>query len=279
MRVSPVPYLIAEILASNIGGTATLIGDPPNILIGSAAGYDFGPFTLNMARASLLVFAGFLILAGFMFAPELARRREGLVIADLAPSGVITDFRMMRISAVVMLATIIGFVIAGPLGYEPATVALLGARGILLLARGGPAESLAVVEGVIRGGIIEAFANELFSATRGDVTLTILALLWVSGLASGIVDNIPYTATLIPVVQQLGARGVELDPLWWSLALGADLGGNSTIIGASANVITVSLAARSGHEIRFGAFLRYGIATVVLSLAIASLYVWVRYLL
>jgi len=294
MRVSPVPYLIAEILASNIGGTATLIGDPPNILIGSAAGYDFGTFTLNMAPASILVFAGFLILARFMFGPELARQRDGLVIADLDPSGVITDFRMMRISAVVMLATIIGFVIAGPLGYEPATVALLGASAILLLARGDPAEILAevewttllffvglfiVVEGVIRVGIIEAFANELFSATRGDVTLTSLALLWVSGLASGIVDNIPYTATLIPVVQQLGARGVELDPLWWSLALGADLGGNSTIIGASANVIIVSLAARSGHEIRFGAFLRYGIATVVLSLAIASLYVWVRYLL
>jgi Na+/H+ antiporter NhaD/arsenite permease-like protein len=294
LRVSAVPYLMAEILASNIGGTATLIGDPPNILIASAARIDFLTFAANMTPVALIVLVAFFGLARLMWGAELARQRESLAIADLDESGVITDHRLMRLSVGVMLATVAAFVIAGPLGYEPATVALLGASSLLLLAREDPAEVLAevewstllffvglfiVVEGVIHVGIIDEFANGLFELTGGDLTVTSLALMWVSAIASGIIDNIPYTATVIPVVEGLGERGVEVGPLWWSLALGADLGGNATIIGASANVIIASLAGRAGQPISFRRFLPYGVATVVLSLAISSLYVWLRYLL
>lgn len=136
-----------------------------------------------------------------------------------------------------------------------------------------------VVQGVIHVGIIESLANGLFQVTRGDRTLTSLALLWVSGAASGIVDNIPYTATVIPVVQGLGERGADVTPLWWSLALGADLGGNATIVGASANVVIASLAVRAGHPLTFRRFLPYGLATVALSLVIASGYLYLRYLI
>jgi len=294
LRVSAVPYLMAEILASNIGGTATLIGDPPNILIASAARIDFLTFAANMTPVAVIVLVAFFGLARLMWGAELARQRETLAIADLDESGVITDHRLMRLSVGVMLATVAAFVIAGPLGYEPATVALLGASGLLLLAREEPAEVLAevewatllffvglfiVVEGVIHVGIIDEFARGLFELTGGDLTVTSLSLMWVSAIASGIIDNIPYTATMIPVVEGLGERGVDVGPLWWSLALGADLGGNATIIGASANVIIASLAGRAGQPITFRRFLPYGVATVVLSLVIASVYVWLRYLL
>ncbi len=294
LGVSPIPYLIAEILASNIGGTATLIGDPPNILIGSAAGIDFATFAANMAPVSILVFLAFLVFARIAFGAELARQRAQMLRLDLDESGVITDRRLMRLSVLVMSLTILGFLVAGPLGYEPATIALLGAATLFVASREEPTEVLAevewttllffvglfmVVEGVIHVGIIESLASGLFQLTAGDPALTSLSLLWVSGIASGIVDNIPYTATVIPVVQGLEARGVDPEPLWWSLALGADMGGNATIIGASANVIIASLAGRAGHPISFRAFLRYGVAVVVMSLAICSLYLYLRYLI
>ena len=293
LRVSPVPYLIAEILASNIGGTATLVGDPPNILIASAAGIDFVTFAANMAPVSIMVFIALVFLLRFMFAKEMAAQRSTMASIDLDPTGVITDRKLMRRSVVVMGLTLVGFLVAGPLGLEPATIALLGASVILLLAHLDPAEVLAevewttllffvglfvLVEGIIHVGIIDGLAEWLFAQTGGDPTVTSLALLWVSGIASGIIDNIPYTATLIPVVEQLAARGMDPEPLWWSLALGASFGGNATIIGASANVIIVSLALRAGHVIGFRPFLRYGVPTVVVSLLISTVYVWARYL-
>jgi Na+/H+ antiporter NhaD/arsenite permease-like protein len=294
LRVSALPYLVAEILASNIGGTATLIGDPPNILIGSAAGIDFTTFALNMTPVAIVVLVAFLALARWLLWPELAGQEASAAVADLDESGVISDHRLMRVSVAVMALTILGFLLAAPLGYEPATVALLGASTLFLVAREDPAEVLAevewttllffvglfvVVEGVVHVGIIEALARSLFELTGGDTTITSLALLWVSGAASGIIDNIPYTATLIPVVEQLARQGVEAEPLWWSLALGADLGGNATIIGASANIIIANLAARAGQPISFGGFLRYGLATVLVSLVISTAYVYLRYLM
>jgi Na+/H+ antiporter NhaD/arsenite permease-like protein len=294
MGVSPVPYLIAEILASNIGGTATLIGDPPNLLIASAAGIDFTTFLVHLAPASLLILGGFLLLARVMFGGEMHRQRAVLAAFDLDESMVITDRRRLRVSVAVMILTVAGFLGAQVLGYEPATVALLGATVLFIVAREDPEEVFRgvdwstllffvglfiVVEGIVAVGIVDAFAGWLFTATGGDTTTTAVVLIWASGLASGVIDNIPYTATLIPVVQDLSARGLDADPLWWSLALGADLGGNLTLIGASANIVIASLAVKAGYELRFGTFLRYGIPTVVLSLAIATAYVWVRYLL
>ncbi|MBA2569725.1 MAG: ArsB/NhaD family transporter, partial [Chloroflexi bacterium] len=247
LGVSPLPYLIAEILASNVGGMATLIGDPPNILIGSAAGIDFATFAWNMTPVSLLVLGAFLLLARLMFGRELAEHREHMSALDLDESGVISEPRLMRISVAVLLLTIVGFLFAAPLGYEPATIALLGASVLFVVGRVDPTDVLEkvewntllffvglfmVVEGVIKVGIIGGIADAVFELTGGEPVATSVALLWISGVASGVVDNIPYTATVIPIVQQLGARGADVEPLWWSLAMGADLGGNGTIIGA-----------------------------------------------
>ena len=295
LRVSPVPFLISEILASNIGGTATLIGDPPNILIGSASGLDFAAFLVNMSPPAIVSFLAFVATVRFMFRRDIevhADVREAVLALD--EREVISDPRLLRLSVAVIGLTIAGFLLHGTFGYEPATIALLGATVLMLLARMEPDEVLReiewptlfffvglfmLVEGIVHVGIIDGLANGLFELTDGNTGVTAIGLLWLSGIASAIVDNIPYTATMIPLVQQLGESGIAIEPLWWSLALGACLGGNATIIGASANVVVANLAARAGHPIAFRTFARYGVVIVVESLVIASVYVWLRYLL
>ncbi|HEU0236973.1 MAG TPA: ArsB/NhaD family transporter [Candidatus Limnocylindrales bacterium] len=294
LRVSPFPFLVSEILASNIGGTATLIGDPPNILIGSAAGLDFAAFLGTMAPAALLVFVAFIVTVRLFFRGALevhAEVRDAVLALD--EREVLTDPRLLRISLVVIGLTILGFLVHGVLGYEPATIALLGAAALMLVTRADPAEVLReiewptvfffvglfmLVEGVVEVGIINAIAGGLFDLTAGDQSITTIGLLWLSGVASAVVDNIPYTAAMIPVVRELGAQGLAVEPLWWSLALGACLGGNATIIGASANVVVANLAGRAGHPITFRGFLPYGLVVVVESLAISTVYLWVRFL-
>jgi Na+/H+ antiporter NhaD/arsenite permease-like protein len=294
LRVSPLPFLISEILASNIGGTATLIGDPPNILIGSAAGLDFAAFLVNMAPPAIASFLAFVVTVRFVFRHDIeihADVRDAVLALD--EREVISDPRLLRLSVVVIGLTIVGFLLHGILGYEPATIALLGATVLVLLARLSPEEVLREIEwstlfffvglfmlvhGIVHVGIIEGLATGLFEVTGGDATVASIGLLWLSGIASAIVDNIPYTATMIPLVEQLGRSGIPAEPLWWSLALGACLGGNATIIGASANVVVANLAGRAGHPIGFRTFFRYGAIVVVESLVIASAWVWLRYL-
>ena len=293
LGVSPVPYLVGEILASNIGGTATLVGDPPNILIGSAAHIDFATFLVTLGPLAVIVFGAFLLLSRVLFGAALSQGHDATAVIDLDESAVISDPRRMRISVLVMAGTVAGFLVAGPLGLEPATVALAGAAALFVLTGHDPADILPevewstllffvglfmLVEGVIHVGLIDQLAAGLFDLAGGDLTVTSLALLWVSGVASGIIDNIPYTATVIPIVRDLGVRGMDTEPLWWSLALGASLGGNATVIGASANVVIASLADRAGYPITFGAFLRYGVVVTLVSLLIATAYVWLRYL-
>ncbi len=294
LGVAPIPFLVAEILASNIGGTATLIGDPPNILIGSASGLDFLDFLTNMGPVALIIFVVFLITLRVLFRSALTVGEDAREAAlSLDETDVISDPGLLRRSLLVIGATLIGFLLHGPLGYEPATIALLGATILMLVARMDP-ESVfhevewptlfffvglfILVEGVVQVGIIQSIADTLFSLTGGSETVTTIGLLWLSGIASGIVDNIPYTATMIPVVQDLGRAGLAIEPLWWALALGACLGGNATIIGASANVVVANLAAQAGQKITFRAFLPYGALVVFESLIVATVYVWVRYL-
>jgi Na+/H+ antiporter NhaD/arsenite permease-like protein len=287
------PFLVAEILASNIGGAATLIGDPPNILIGSAANIDFLTFALNMAPISILVLIAFVGLASIIFKREIRVGRDRLSDVDaLDTADLITDHPLLRKALIVMGGVILGFLLHGALHLEPATIALSGATVLMLWGRRDPHHVLReiewttlfffvglfiTVEAVVEVGIIGAVARGAIALTGGNLTLTSMLLLWFSAVMSGIVDNIPYTATMIPVVENLG-QSMSAEPLWWSLALGADLGGNATLVGASANVVVASLAERSGHPIGFRTFLRYGIITTLMSLVLASLYVWVRYL-
>jgi Na+/H+ antiporter NhaD/arsenite permease-like protein len=295
LRVSPLPFLISEILASNIGGTATLIGDPPNILIGSAANLGFVEFLVNLGPVTVLILIAFLISTRFLFKPDLAVHDDvrGAVLA-LDEREVLTDIPLLRTSLGVIGVTIVGFVFAVPLGLETGAIALFGATVLVILSRLDIEAVLddiewptlfffiglfMLVEALVEVGIIEAVADALIANTSGNATLATIGLLWVSGIASAIIDNIPYTATMIPVVQELGRRDVMIEPLWWALALGACLGGNATIIGASANVVVANLAGKAGHPITFRAFIRYGGLIAVLSLVIASLYMYLRYLM
>lgn len=294
LRVSPVPFLIAEILASNIGGTATLIGDPPNILIGSAAGLSFVDFLANMTPIAVAILLVFLALLRPMFGRDLAVHadvREAVLALD--EREVLTDIGLLRLSLVVLGATIVGFILATPLGLEAGTIALFGAAVLTLLSRLEVESVLRevewptlfffvglfmLVEAIVHVGIIDSVAAWLIDLTGGDPTVTTLGLLWLSGIASAIVDNIPYTATMIPVVKELGAAGLPIEPLWWSLALGACLGGNATIVGASANVVVAGLGGRAGHPITFATFVRYGVVVAVISLVMSTGYLYVRYL-
>jgi len=293
LHVSAMPYLLAVILASNIGGTATLIGDPPNIIVGSAAGLDFDAFLFNLAPVALIIFAVFVPTILFLFRRELRvddTTRTAVMEVDTA--GMIKDRRMLAISLGVLSLVIVGFFLQGVFHYEAATIALGGAVLMALFGKIDIHELLSeiewttlffffglfiVVEALIEVGFVQIGARGLLGLTGGDPRLTTMVLLWLSGVASAIVDNIPYTATMVPIVQQLGAS-MPAGPLWWALALGACLGGNATIVGASANVIVAGLAERAGYPISFGTFLRYGLIITTESLLIASVYIWLRYL-
>jgi len=293
LGVFPAPYLISQILASNIGGTATLIGDPPNILIGSAAGLDFGAFLVNLGPVSALIFAVFLgamvvLFRGALQVPD--EQREAAL--EATEPAIITDRGLLIRTLIVLGLTIAAFLAHGALGLEAATIALLGATVLMLVGGLDPHEAFRdiewstlfffvglfiLVEAVVRVGIVGGVANAIVEATDGQVGLAAMALLWFSAIASAVIDNIPYTATAIPVVERLVDNGLPAETMWWSLALGACLGGNLTIVGASANVVVANLAARAGHPIRFVEFLRYGAIVTVGSLVISSLYVWLRY--
>ncbi len=293
LRVNPVPFLIAEILASNIGGMATLVGDPPNILIGSATGLDFVTFTANMGPISAIIMVGFIGIARPLFKKDLAvLDQDNVDIAELDASALITDPVLLRKSLIVMSGVIVGFLLHGALHLEPATIALLGATLLMLWSKTDPHYALRdiewttlffffglfiMVEALVEVGLIEIVADAALRLTGGNLQLTSLLLIWFSAIASGIVDNIPYTATMIPIVESLG-QVMSANPLWWSLALGACLGGNLTLVGAAANVVVASLAEKSGHPISFTHFLRYGAIVTVMSLVLASGYVWLRYL-
>lgn len=294
LRVDPIPFLVAEIFASNIGGTATLIGDPPNILIGTAAELDFVAFITNLAPVALVAFVVLLGLLRLMFHGSLSvdpEVRETVLALD--EREVVSEPRLMRLTLVVLGLTIVGFLVSSLVGIQAATVALLGATVLLVLGRLEPGPVLREIEwptlfffiglfmlvsGVVGVGIIDSLADGLLEATGGDPTVTTIGLLWMSGFVSAIIDNIPYTATMIPLVDGLAAAGVPAEPLWWALALGADLGGNATIVGASANVVVANLAARAGHPIGFGQFLRYGLSVTIASLLLSTVYLLVRYL-
>ncbi len=294
LGINPKPFLISEILAANIGGAATLIGDPPNILIGSAAGLGFNKFLFHMAPPVIIILGLYLFAARFIFRSDFkggAQHRELVLAMD--ERKVISDVALLRKSLIVLGGTIAGFLVHRPLGLEPATVALAGATVLLLWSGISPQKALQevewttlfffiglfiMVEGVVKLGLIEILAGQAVALTGGSLAAGSFLLLWLSAVFSGVVDNIPYTATMIPIVRELEAGGPGGEALWWSLALGADFGGNATLIGASANIIVANLAARGGHPITFRQFLAYGVPVTFASVLVASLWVWLRYL-
>lgn len=296
LGTSPVPFLISQVLASNIGGCATLIGDPPNIIIGSQMGKDFNDFLINLAPAAAAALIVYLALARWLFRDELRAAVSALEPEDIArlveEERKITDVPLMRISLTVMAFTILGFLLSRPLGLEGATIAMTGAVVLMIVARQDVHEILNTVEwptlfffiglfivvgAVVKAGIISDLATAVIDLTGGRTDLAALAVLWMSGIISAIVDNIPYTVTMVPLIQQLG-QTVDVEPLIWALALGANLGGNATIVGASANVVVASMSEARGHPITFVQYLRYGVPATLATLVVATLDIWFRYL-
>jgi Na+/H+ antiporter NhaD/arsenite permease-like protein len=306
LKINPYPYLFAEIFASNIGGTATLIGDPPNIMIGSAANISFNGFLFNLAPIVPLILLLTLIVIYFIWGRSMhatPEARERVMRFDEREA--ITDVRLLKQSMSVLALVVFGFVVAHPLHIEPATIAMAGAALLLLLENyTRSAEEQAehvhktfgevewvtiffflglfiVVHGIETAGVLTLLANKVIELTRGDLAVTAQAILWVSAVASAIVDNIPFVATMIPLIKSMApvfGGQEQLMPLWWSLALGACLGGNGTLIGASANLIVAGISERAGHPIRFMAFTLLAFPLMLMSIAVASFYIQWRYL-
>jgi Na+/H+ antiporter NhaD/arsenite permease-like protein len=290
------PFLIAQALASNIGGTATLIGDPPNIIIASEAGLSYTDFLVNLAPLVVVLMLLFIGLSRWLFRSALVYRPERVrELMALEEREALTDRPLLVRSLVVLALATAAFALHGILHIEPSVVALLGAGLLVLVARRDVQPFLAEVEwstlaffmglfvmvgALIRTGVVAELAEAVAAATGGRLWVGSMLLLWASGALSAVVDNIPYVATMAPVtttlVEDLGG-GEEARVLWWSLALGADLGGNATAIGASANVVILGLAQRSGQPISFLQFTRYGAVVAVATMLVCVPYLWLRY--
>ena len=297
LKLNPIPFLIAEVLASNIGGASTLVGDPPNIIIGSRADLSFMDFVVNLGPIILIVMVAFLLLARFVF-------RDAFTFDPVAAESVmqldereaIEDPQALIRGLAVLGLVLFGFVMQRTLGLEPSIVALLGG-GAMMLAVPGPTDDymkqvewetlvffmglFVLVGALVEVGAIDRLATALTDAVGGDPVAATFGILVGSAGLSAIVDNIPYVATMSPVVDQLATNDPALNPgnvLWWSLALGADLGGNATAIGASANVVVIGIAKRYGYPISFWQFTRYGLLVTVVSIALCVPYLWLRYL-
>ncbi len=294
LGVPPVPFLIAEVLASNIGGAATLIGDPPNIIIASRGDLSFNDFLFNMGPIVVLLLVVYLGLCRVLFrrAFQYDEARVAQVMSLNEKDAIEDRVLLVKAGAVLLLVTI-GFVLHSALDTEVSVVALLGAGLLVIIAGLSPKEYLSEVEwptlvffaglfimvgGLIKVGIIESLAGLVTEATGGNVLLASMLLLVVSGVLSGIVDNIPYVATMAPLVADLAEdAGNPGNVLWWALALGADLGGNATIVGASANVVVIGIAERNGYKISFLEFFKYGGIVALITVALCAPYLWLRY--
>ena len=292
LDVDPIPLVIIEILVSNIGGTATLIGDPPNIMIAGATGLTFVEFIVNLAPVAIVTFA--VVTAGlyWMYRPHLRITPEAQArVMELDAADSIEDARELKRTVPILVATILLFFAHQALHLEPATVALAGAAVMLLVTSQKVEDVLAGLEwptlfffvglfvmvgALEETGAIEEVANGIADVTAGNRTAELLGIAWVSAVGSGIVDNIPFTAAMIPVVEQLG--GGEDDSYWWALALGACFGGNATLVAAAANVAAAGMAARAGRPIGFMQFLRVGLPVTFVSMLIATAYIALRYL-
>jgi Na+/H+ antiporter NhaD/arsenite permease-like protein len=295
LKVHPVPFILAEVFISNIGGAATLIGDPPNIIIASKADLDFNSFLIHMAPMVLVVLAVIIPMLVLMFNKELRNNAEDRKnVMTLDASSFIQDKTLLIKSLAVLTLVIVAFVLHTVLHLEPSVIAMVGAGILVLISNLKPNEFARDVEwgtlvffaalfimvgALVNVGALKMVADEIGAFVGNDGALAAGAIVLVSALASGVVDNIPYVTSMAPVVQQLNdtITTISNDGLWWALAFGADFGGNMTIVGASANVVAVGLAYASGYKITFWQFAKYGIPVTVVSTAMALPYVLIRY--
>lgn len=308
LEVDPIPYLLSGVFASNIGGTATLIGDPPNIMIASKAHLDFMDFIYHLTPAVFVIMAAYLLIIRLIWGRKLSAGDElKQRIMRMDERQAIKDPVMLVKSLIVLAIVLAGFVLHGVLQLQPASVALFGASLLLLLSAKHDLHHVfsevewptifffiglfIIVGAVVKVGLIRVMSEQVLALTKGDLFATSMVLMWFSAFASAIVDNIPYVATMNPLIIDMAQRlwpgetGLrllqhpDLMPLWWSLALGACLGGNGSAIGASANVIVIGISEKAGRKISFMRFMAYGMPIMIATVAISTLYIWVRYYL
>ncbi len=301
LRIDPVPLLISETIASNIGGTATLVGDPPHILIGSAANLSFLDFLHHMTPIVAVVLVIFLIMGSFTFGRRLRKLPPKLsVLASLNPRKAIKDKYLLWKSVGVLAVIFTLFILHDTLNMYPATVALIGAAALLILSQLPPRERkiasmevllaeidwptlfffigmFIMVAGLQASGVIDVVVNLLLSLASRNLLLTAILIIWGSAAITMVTSAVPFVIAVIPVIQALAAKGIDVAPLWWSLALGAALGSNGTFIGSAANMVVIGISGRSGHPISFARFTKRGMPIAIVSLILSSLYVWLRY--
>ena len=293
MKINPVPILLGQIFASNIGGTMTLIGDPPNIMIGSAAGLSFLDFVQNTGVACTV---GLIVIIFFMkvaYKKKLSADADAIKeIMQLDENKSITDRRLLHISVVMILLIVVAFVIHGKLGIESSAVALTAAAVMMIIGRQDIEEVVSDVEwptllfffglfvvvgGMVKTGVIEQLATLIMNLSGGHLIMTMMILLWASAFLSAILDNIPFVATLIPLILAMGQQGMDITPLWWAISLGACLGGNGTQIGASANVVLSGIAGRHGYPISFNDYTKVGMPVMIITVFIAMIFLLLKY--
>lgn len=296
LKVGPIPYLLSEVFASNIGGTATMIGDPPNIMIGSAVkGLTFLSFIQNLAVINIIILIVTVVILVVFYRKQLKTTRqykEQLMMKDAHKE--LREPVLLKKSLLVIFLTLAGFFTHQFIHLETATIALIGAFFLLLITGDKYLVTalekiewttlfffiglFVIVGGLVETGLIEALAKKAISLTGGELKSSTFLVLWMSAIISAFVDNIPFVATMIPLIKEMGTLGItNLDPLWWSLSLGACLGGNGTLIGASANLVVAGLAAKNGHPISFLRFLVIGFPLMIVSILISTVYVYFRY--
>jgi Na+/H+ antiporter NhaD/arsenite permease-like protein len=296
LAINPVPMLIAEVFASNIGGTATLVGDPPNIIIGARQGLSFNAFLFNMAPIVAIVMVAFIAVTPLVFRGFSAVDAERVAdVMAVDEREALRDQQLLIKCGVVMVAVFAGFIISPAIHIAPSLVALLGAGLLILISRLEQSDYMSSVEwdtllfivglfimvgALFKTGVIGILGRLAANVTGGNVLLTTMLILGFSTLVSGVIDNVPYVATMTPIVSHLAQTmpgQSHHNVLWWSLALGGDLGGNLTAVGSSANIVMLGIALRSGHSISFWEFTRKGVLVTALSTALCASYLWLRY--
>ncbi|UZT81421.1 ArsB/NhaD family transporter [Caproicibacterium sp. BJN0003] len=293
LKINPIPYMISEILASNMGGTATLIGDPPNIMIGSAAKLGFLDFLFNTGTPVVIILALTLLCFRFLYVKEMQVDQEAMdKVMSLDENVAIHDKTLMIKSLVVMALVVLGFILHSQTGIQSGVVALTGAVIILLIGKQDAEEIILSVEwptilffiglfvvvgGLQEVGVINMLAQTMINATQGNMVMSLLIVLWASAFISAFLDNIPFVATMIPLILTMGQSGINITPLWWALSLGACLGGNGTLIGASANVVLSSISTKNGYPITFKSFTKIGFPIMLMSVAISTVWLLLRF--
>ena len=292
LKVNPVPFLMTEIIASNVGGTSTLIGDPPNIMIGSAANLSFSDFIINLGFVVIVILISLIICFKLIYKKEINNGTNEVAITSLDENKAIQDKPLLYKSIVVLFLILLGFIFHSRLNIESSIVALSGACIMLVIGKQDAGEIINSVEwstiiffiglfivvgGISESGVIKNLASYLIELTNGNTTYTMCIILWVSAIISSFLDNIPFVATLIPLILTMQTQGMNVMPLWWATSLGACLGGNGTLIGASANVVLANIGEKHGYDISFKKYFRLGFPVMLLTIFISTIYLLLRY--